>query len=196
MAEHERKTSFFFFAFDNNTAHNDSAIREIRQNNKMQAALNPDKPDYQTGTGVLSMSEKGKKGRCLAFGLGALQVFIGIGGVAGGFGLVTEPSGANLGFDVDLLSTSPFSDYLIPGLILLVVIGLGSLAGGVLSMLRYRYAGKIAAVSGSFLMIWITTQVCWIGLTVWLQPLFFCFGVVELVMGLLLRRGRKQKSGG
>ena len=72
MAEHERKTSFFFFAFDNNTAHNDSAIREIRQNNKMQAALNPDKPDYQTGTGVLSMSEEGKKGRCLAFGLGAV----------------------------------------------------------------------------------------------------------------------------
>ncbi|MCP4610264.1 MAG: hypothetical protein GY845_16260 [Planctomycetes bacterium] len=141
------------------------------------------------------MSEKGKKGRCLAFGLGALQVFIGVGGFAGGFGLVTEPSGANLGFDVDLLSTSPFSDYLIPGLILLVVIGLGSLAGGVLSIVRYRYAGEIAAVSGAFLMIWIVVQVWWIGLTVWLQPLFFGLGAVELVLGLLLQRGRKLQSG-
>ena len=134
------------------------------------------------------MNEKVKKGRGLAFGLGGLQVFIGLGGVSGGFGLVTEPSGANLGFHVDLLSKSPFSDYLILGLFLLVVIGLGSLVGGVLSMLRYRHAGKIAAVSGSFLMIWITAQVCWIGLTVWLQPLFFCFGAVELVLGLLLWR--------
>jgi len=134
------------------------------------------------------MNEKGKKSRCLAFGLGCLQMFIGLGGAAGGFGLVTEPSGANLGFHVDLLSKSPFSDYLIPGLILLVVIGLGSLAGGVLSILRYRYAGEIAAVSGAFLMIWITAQVCWIGLIVWLQPLFFCFGAVELALGLLLRR--------
>lgn len=138
------------------------------------------------------MNEKRKKGRCLAFGLGGLQVFIGLGGIAGGFGLVTEPSGANLGFHVDLLSKSPFSDYLIPGLILLVVIGLGSLAGGVLSMLRYRYAGEIAAVLGAFLMIWIAAQVWWIGLTIWLQPLFFCFGVVELALGLLLRRIERQ----
>jgi hypothetical protein len=61
------------------------------------------------------MNETGKKGRCLAFVLGGLQVFIGLGGVAGGFGLVSEPSGANLGFEVDLLSKSPFSDYLILG---------------------------------------------------------------------------------
>jgi hypothetical protein len=151
--------------------------------------LNPDKPDYQGNTGVfLSMREKGKKGRYLTFGLVGLQVFIGIGGVSGGFGLVTEPSGANLGFDVDLLSKSPFSDYLIPGLILLVVIGFGSLAGGVLSILRYRYSSEIAAVSGAFLMIWITAQVWWIGLRVWLQPLFFCLGMVELALGLVLRR--------
>lgn len=134
------------------------------------------------------MNEKGKKDRCLAFGLGVLQVFIGIGGSAGGFGLVTEPSGANLGFQADLLNKSPFSDYLIPGLILLVIIGFGSLAGGVLSILRYRYFGEIAAVSGAFLMIWITAQVWWIGLTVWLQPLFFGLGVVELVLGLMLLR--------
>jgi hypothetical protein len=165
MAKRYRKTSFFFFAFDKNTTHNDSSI---------------------------SMNEKGNKGRWLAFGLGGLQVLIGFCGVAGGFGLVAEPSGANLGFDVDLLSKSPFSDYLIPGLILLVVIGLGSLAGGVLSILRYRYAGEIAAVSGSFLVIWITAQVWWIGLTVWLQPLFFGLGAVELALGLLLLKKERQ----
>ncbi len=141
------------------------------------------------------MNEKGKKGRWLALVLGGLGVFIGIGGVAGGFGLVTEPSGANLGFQMDLLNKSPFSDYLIPGLILLVVIGFGSLAGGVLSILRYRYAGEIAAVSGAFLVIWITAQVWWIGLTIWLQPLFFCLGIVELMLGLLQRRtGRQIKA--
>ncbi len=134
------------------------------------------------------MSEKGKKGRCLAFGLGGLQVFIGLGGISGGFGLVTDPSGANLGFHVDLLSKSPFSDYLIPGLILLVVIGIGSLTGGVLSILRYRYAGEIAALLGIFLVIWISAQVWWIGLTIWLQPLFFCFGMVELALGWLMWR--------
>ena len=141
------------------------------------------------------MNEKGNKGRWLAFGLGGLQVFIGLGGFAGGFGLVTEPSGANLGFDVDLLSKSPFSDYLVPGLFLLVVNGLGSLAGGVLSFLRYRRAGLCAGALGAFLMIWIVVQVWWIGLTVWLQPLFFGLGLAELVLGLLMwRRGRRAQA--
>ena len=138
------------------------------------------------------MNEQGKKGRWLAFGLGALQVFIGLGGVGGGFGLVTEPSGANLGFLVEWLSKSPFSDYLVPGLVLLVVIGVGSVAGGVLSILRYRYASEIAAVLGAFLVIWITAQVWRIGLTIWLQPLYFGLGVVELALGLLLRRIERQ----
>jgi hypothetical protein len=138
------------------------------------------------------MNEKGKNGRWLAIGLGGLQVFIGLGGVAGGFGLVTEPSGANLGFHVDLLSTSPFSDYLIPGLFLLIVNGFGSLTAGVLSIIRYRYAGEIAVVLGAFLMIWIVVQVLWIGLTIWLQPLFFVLGLLELVLGLLLRRTERR----
>jgi hypothetical protein len=140
------------------------------------------------------MNEKGKKGKWLAFGLGALQVFIGIGGVAGGFGLVTEPSGANLEFHMDLLSKSPFTDYLIPGIVLLVVIGVGSLAGGVLSFCRYRHAGLCAGALGAFLMIWIAVQVWWIGLTIWLQPLFFGLGVAELVLGLLLFRKERQAN--
>jgi len=48
------------------------------------------------------MSKAKRKGQRLAIGLGALQVFIGIGGVAGGVGLVSEPSGANLGLAVEL----------------------------------------------------------------------------------------------
>ena len=60
------------------------------------------------------MNEKVKKGRWLIFGLGALMVLIGICGAAGGLRLVTEPSGANLGFKPELLNQSPFPDYLIP----------------------------------------------------------------------------------
>jgi len=117
------------------------------------------------------MNETEKKGKWSAFGSGAFQVFIGLGGVYGGMGLVSEPSGANLGLSLESLSESPFSDYLIPGIVLFVVIGVGSLAGGV-----------------AFLVMWIVAQVWWIGLTFWLQPLFFGIGVVELLLGLLLRR--------
>lgn len=53
-----------------------------------------------------------------------LQAFLGIGAIAGGFGLLSDPSGENIGLPVSLLERSPFDDYLIPGILLLVVFGL------------------------------------------------------------------------
>jgi hypothetical protein len=70
----------------------------------------------------------------------------------------------------------------------MAVNGLGSLAGGLASFLRYRYAGEIAMGLGAFLMLWIVAQVGWIGLGHWPQSLYFGFGAVELALGWLLRQ--------
>jgi hypothetical protein len=133
------------------------------------------------------MNTAKKKSKWLAFSLGILQAFISLGAVAGGLALILKPDGSNLGLPLEWLRGSPFSNYLIPGLVLLVVNGLGSLAGGVASFFRYRYAGEIAVALGAFLMMWIVAQVWWIGLSHWLQPLYFGFGGVELGLGLLLQ---------
>ncbi len=129
-----------------------------------------------------------KQGKGLGIGLGVLQILIGLGAVAGGLGLALEPSGANLGMQVEALSGSPFPNYLIPGIVLLVVNGLGSLAGGIASLVRYRYAAEIAAALGIFLILWIVIQVAMIGLVSWLQPLYFALGAIELALGLLWRK--------
>ncbi len=57
-------------------------------------------------------------------------IILGLGALAGGLALVTAPDGSNMGFDVGLLAGSPFDDYLIPGLILGGLFGVGSLARG------------------------------------------------------------------
>ncbi|MEZ4621512.1 MAG: hypothetical protein R2867_39255 [Caldilineaceae bacterium] len=59
-------------------------------------------------------------------GLGILQVFIGIGAVAGGLGLALDPSGASLGTPLELLEETPFTTFLIPGIVLFTVNGLGT----------------------------------------------------------------------
>ncbi|MBC8079097.1 MAG: hypothetical protein H7X86_02045 [Gorillibacterium sp.] len=53
-----------------------------------------------------------------------LQAFLGIGGVVGGLLLVVDPSGDLIMMPIDLLEHSPFPNFLIPGLILLVVLGI------------------------------------------------------------------------
>jgi hypothetical protein len=125
--------------------------------------------------------------RRLATGLGILQMFIGIGAVPAGIAMISDPSGHGLGMSLEMLVNSPFADFLIPGVFLLVVNGIGSLLGGIASFKRHRYAGEIAAALGTFLMVWIAAQVWWMGVH-WLHMLYFVLGLVELTLGLMSRR--------
>jgi hypothetical protein len=133
------------------------------------------------------MDTTSKKSMGLAKGLGALQVFIGLGAVAGGLGLVLKPGGENFGMSIEALKNSPFSTYLVPGIVLLVVNGLGSLVGAAASFARYRRAGDTAMVLGVFLVAWIILQVYWLAAFHWLHALYLGLGLLELVLGWLLR---------
>lgn len=129
--------------------------------------------------------------RILSLSLGSFQALIGLSAVAGGIGLVMDPTGASLGMSSDWLRGSPFPSFLIPGLFLLGVNGVGTLVGAVLSFRGHRYAGEVAALLGLVMIGWITIQVIVItsaaGLS-WLQPFYVVVGLVELGLGLLLRQ--------
>ncbi|MCK5486244.1 MAG: hypothetical protein KAI86_08525, partial [Desulfobacterales bacterium] len=117
-------------------------------------------------------------------GLGAIQAFIGLGALGGGFMLVRDPSGSALELPMSLLEGSPFPDFLIPGMFLFAVNGVGSMIGAGLSFTRRRYAQEIAIVLGAILVAWIVIQVVIISSFHWLHVLYFILGVVELGIGL------------
>ena len=126
--------------------------------------------------------------------LAAVQLFIGIGGVYGGVSLVSDPSGGALGMPQALLVGSPFVDYLVPGVVLLLTNGVGTLSGAGLALWGHRWAAPVGVVLGSFLMLWIVAQVAWMGLIFFLQPMLFVFGMAETGLGLGLQR-RLRRSG-
>ena len=125
------------------------------------------------------------KRRLLTYSLGAFQAFIGITAIAGGFRLVSNPNGTS-DIPIEWLNSSPFPNYLIPGLVLLIVIGCGNVLGGIFSLLSKRYAGGLAAMLGTFLILFMTIEVWFIGLRNFLQPLYFILGAIVLVLGLKL----------
>lgn len=125
--------------------------------------------------------------RRLIYGLAILQFFIGIGAIAGGLGIVLDPSGSSIGLPIELLDETPFADFLIPGLVLLTVNGLGSTVGGVLTLRRNRYAGLVAIALGIFLVAWIVIQVLWIRGLGWLHAFYFFLGLAEAIYGNRLR---------
>ena len=123
--------------------------------------------------------------------LGLLQAFIALGAMAGGFLLIKDPSGAALGFPVSLLEGSIFPDFLIPGLFLFLVNGLGSLIGAVLTFIKNRSAGPVAIALGVILVAWIFIQIITIRSFLWIHALYIVLGLSELVLGVLVNRRQR-----
>ncbi len=140
-----------------------------------------------TFTRVVGLVAIPRKNRALAQVLGVLQVLVGVGALGGGLALVLEPSGANLGIPLETLKNSPFSTYMVPGVVLLAVNGLLSLVGAAASFTRHRHAGETAVALGVFLVVWIMLQIYWFEASHWLHALYLGLGILEMVLGLLLR---------
>jgi len=131
------------------------------------------------------------KNKFIMYTLGVLQIFIGITAVQGGFGLVSDPSGTKMNVPLEHLENSPFINYLIPGLILLIVNGVGNVLAGIVTFFRTRYTGNLAMFFGVFLTLYMTIEVWFIGLLNLSQPLYFILGLVELILGFKLSKSDK-----
>ncbi len=105
----------------------------------------------------------------------ALHLFVGLGAIGGGLAAILNPH-APLGMPVEALRNAPFSSYLIPGIILFVVIGLGNLFGAAALRSRWRLRGYTSFVLGWALMIWIIVQCIMLQDVVFLHVLFFLIG--------------------
>lgn len=124
----------------------------------------------------------------LHWSLGILQLFIALNGIAGGLGLIAEPTGSNLGWTTAILSQSPFVTYLWPGIFLFSIIGIGTLFAGLATLMKMRLAAEFAAALGLILVGWIVLQIVWLGYLFWLQPLFLGLGVLEAILAIILWR--------
>ncbi len=108
----------------------------------------------------------------------AFLVLLGLGALAGGIALVSKPDGSVMQFDVALLAGSPFSDFLVPGLILGGLFGVGSLVVAVLGLRRSTVAPFLAFAIGCAQMIWIVVELAIIQELSFLHPTFFVVGLV------------------
>lgn len=122
-----------------------------------------------------------------------LLLFDGIGACFGGFQLVVDPTGSSLQFSQEWLntSTSPFQTYLIPGVILLVVNGLGNILVAVMAWIRVNNYQDLVILIGTCLSVWIASQMIILQVVHWLQFVYFAIGLMIVIAGIL----DKRKSG-
>ena len=98
--------------------------------------------------------------------LGGLLAFGALNAFAGGYyGLSGAP-----GVPREWLAGSPFADYVIPSLVLILVVGGSLLIAAVAVLARLRSARLAASAAAAVLLIWIVVQVAIIGYVSWMQP--------------------------
>lgn len=113
-----------------------------------------------------------------------LLLLQGLGGTGGGLSLSLRPDGSIMRMPVSLLEGSPFTDYLVPGLVLLVVLGIAPLVAMIALWLRRTWGWYVAFAVGCALVIFEIVEVQFIPFS-WLQPLFGVVGISIALVCLL-----------
>lgn len=113
-----------------------------------------------------------------------LHVIIGIGALAGGYACITDPINP-LGAPLSMLEGSPFSSYMIPGFVLGIFFGLGNLLQIFFVSKRVWYRSIGEGLLGEGMIIWIIVQVLIINTITPLHVLFFLFGAIQGIIGLV-----------
>jgi hypothetical protein len=87
-----------------------------------------------------------------------LEIFLGLGALCGGGALILAPDGHLLGMPSKLLAGSPFSSFLVPGIILFTLVGLAPLMAAAITARRQAFAPLAAVAVGLTLIGWVSVE--------------------------------------
>lgn len=107
----------------------------------------------------------------------ALEAFTAFGAIPVGIMLLTDPTGGSVGFPSGWIEATAFGSYLVPGLYLLLMNGVGMLVLAALSVGRHRFAPWLTGVLGVGLVIWIAVQLVVMPEVSGLQAVFGLIGI-------------------
>lgn len=116
--------------------------------------------------------------------LAALCAFVGSTAFLGGVVLMAAPDGSLVHFPPDTLQHSPFTSFLVPGLLLASLVGLLNLFGAGLVVQRTPHSAHVAFAGGSALMIWLVTEAVMIRAFSPFQLVYLAFALAILAEAL------------
>jgi hypothetical protein len=130
----------------------------------------------------------------------SLLGFLGLSAIGGGGALIISPSGKLLGgLPLSILKNSPFTDFLIPGIILFLVLGIAPILimaalikKPVLPIADYfnlfkdmHWAWTYSIYVAFALIIWIQVETYFIQGVGWLQMFYMLYAIPMLIVSLL-----------
>jgi len=116
-----------------------------------------------------------------------VQVLVALSAAVSGVALALGERAGSLGIipPLEWLEGTPFDSYLLPGLVLIVVVGGTHALAFILLLRRTGWALAASAVAGFGMVIWVFVQMALIPYS-FLQAVYFGAGLLEIVLVLLL----------
>lgn len=105
-----------------------------------------------------------------------------------GFLFIIDPSGNLMGMTTEYLKTSPFTSFLIPGIVLFTVNGVLNLVAAITLIKNKAYASLLTIFQGIILIGWIIIQVLMVKDINMLHISMFVFGVLFVLGGWIMKR--------
>ncbi len=119
-----------------------------------------------------------------------LLIIIGISAIGGGWMLINDPSGSSMQFPIELLNSTPFDNYFIPGIILFLIIGCFSLFIAILTIRNTTNYHLFLILQGLVIIIWLTVELVFnidFYLPLYHLPLY-SMSIILIAIGLQLRK--------
>jgi hypothetical protein len=108
-----------------------------------------------------------------------VSLFHALSAVGGGIGMVVADG---LSMPKSLLATSPFTTFLLPGLILTLVVG-GTQTMASVRLLQHRTSALLwSAIAGFGMTIWIIAEIGFIQALTWVQLIYVVSGLLQLLL--------------
>jgi ABC-type polysaccharide transport system permease subunit len=142
------------------------------------------------------------KNRGIRITLVVVEAFIGVGAVGGGIAILA--GAMNQWLPITFLQGTPFSDYTIPGLVLLLIVGGGMLLAAAAQFMEYEWAVLVSMAMGCIMVGWEAFEVAIIDRyaqaiilsTIVQQVLFTVLGlmILALAVSLWMKEYRRRKE--
>jgi len=131
--------------------------------------------------------------------LAGMLGFLGLGALIGGAMLIISPSGEWIGIPISLLKHTIFPNFLIPGLILFLIIGVfpsllvwpmfSKSENKMLEKMNWltdmRWMWTFSLYSAFALILWIQIEIVLIGSISWLHTFYMVLGLFIILLALL-----------
>ncbi len=104
--------------------------------------------------------------------------------------LITDPTGKSLQMPSGSLNSTPFENYLIPGIMLLIINGIPALLIAFSTLFKVKYNAYLIVIQGIILIIWLTAELI-ININLF-YPLthitYYLIGSALIFLGLKVRK--------